>query len=413
MTPRLLLIGLGLAAALVASSCAPGQPPPPSVPSGEKTDPAWQSVVDAGKREGRVLVYGTGFLRGAEGAMIAQEFQRIYGIAVDNVDGAGSPTFERLRQETKAGVPTADIYLASPPWPAVVEKEGYLSSLNDKPLPVLKEPKSVWKVDPTSMSEAYLIEAPIYPNGHLVINTTVLQPADYPKSFHELATDPRYRGKIAWVDPKTTGDVAFKWTIWGYVANALTLQDIWTIYANQQPALYSDPPAESEAVSRGEAAIAMGLSNFESPAESGAPLKVLQFADVPVVTNITAFGVVKQAQHPNAALVLMNWAISREGQEFITKTRRALSLRTDVTDNLPDALRTAELVGGTTKGPEYVLAPVHAVFSADLHSKNEVWRRLPTGLPEAEFETTINKWVADWEAANGGPQRQAIPFVTQ
>jgi iron(III) transport system substrate-binding protein len=368
-------------------------------------------VVDAAKQEGRVLVYGTGFLRGVEGAMIAQEFQRIYGISVDNVDGAGSPSFQRLREEAKAGVPTADIYLASPPWPAVVEKEGFLVSLQDKRLPALKEPKSVWKVDPASMSEAYLVQAPIYPNGHVVINTKLLQPADYPKNFHELAVDPRYIGKIAWVDPKTTGDVAFKWTIWGYIANALSLQDVWAIYANQKPALYADPPAEAEALARGEAAIAMGLSTFEAAAEAGAPIKVLRFADTPVVTNISAFGLVKQAQHPNAALVLMNWAVSREGQEFITQTRRSMSLRTDVTDKLPDVLQNAELVGGTKKGAAYVLAPVHAVFSADLHSKVEVWRRLPTGVPQADFETAITDFVKQWEAANGGPQHQAIPFV--
>jgi iron(III) transport system substrate-binding protein len=405
-----MLLSMLLGVALVAMGCT-SQPPPVSAPSADRADPEWQKVVDAARQEGRVLVYGTGFLRGVEGAMIAQEFQRIYGISVDVVDGAGSPSFERLRQETKAGVPTADVFLASPPWPTVVEKEGFLQSLQDKRLPVLKEPKSVWKVDPASMSDAYLIQAPIYPNGHLVINTRLLQSADYPKSFHELASDARYIGKIAWVDPKTTGDVAFKWTIWGYIANGLSLEDVWAIYANQKPALYADPPAEAEAVSRGEAAIAMGLSTFESAAEAGAPLKVLRFASIPVVTNVSAFGLVKQAQHPNAALVLMNWAISREGQEFITQTRRAMSLRTDVPDRLPDVLQKAELVGGADKGPAYVLAPVHAVFSADLHSKVEVWRRLPTGLPQAEFETAITTFVKEWEAANGGPMRQAIPFV--
>jgi iron(III) transport system substrate-binding protein len=397
---------------LAIAACAPAaQAPPPARPSTTATDPAWQQVLDAARQEGQVLVYGTGFLRGVEGAMIAQEFQRISGISVDVVEGAGSPSFQRLREEAKAGVPTADVYLASPPWPTVVEKEGFLVSLKDKPLPVLKEPKSVWKVDPTSMSEAYLIQAPIYPTGHVVINTRLLQPADYPRSFHELATDPRYRGKIAWVDPKTTGDVAFKWTIWGYVADGLSLQDVWAIYANQRPALYADPPAEAEAVARGEAAIAMGLSTFEAAAEAGAPLKVLRFADIPVVTNVSAFGLVKDARHPNAALVFMNWAISQEGQEFITQTRRALSLRTDVTDKLPEVLQNAELVGGTRKGAAYVLAPVHAVFSADLHSKVEIWRRLPTGVPQAEFETAITDFVRDWEAANGGPQRQAIPFA--
>ena len=35
-----------------------------------------------------------------------------------------------------------------------------------------------------------------------MINTKLLQQADYPTSYHQLATDPKYRGKIAWVDPR-------------------------------------------------------------------------------------------------------------------------------------------------------------------------------------------------------------------
>jgi hypothetical protein len=82
-----------------------------------------------------------------------------------------------------------------------------------------------------------------------------------------------------------------------------------------------------------------------------------------------------------------------------------------VPDRLPAALQNAELVGGTKKGAAYVIAPTHAVFAADLHNKLEIWRRLPTGVPQAEFESAINDFIAEWEAANGGPQHQAIPVA--
>src|SRR5438046_7598763 len=44
------------------------------------------------------------------------------------------------------------------PWPATLEQEGFLTPLTDKPLPVFKEPKTVWKVDPSSMSTQYRSE---------------------------------------------------------------------------------------------------------------------------------------------------------------------------------------------------------------------------------------------------------------
>src|SRR5439155_12952900 len=141
------------------------------------------------------------------------------------------------------------------------------------------------------------------------------------------------------------------------------LDDVWQIYTNQKPTLYADPPALADAVSRGDAAIGIALSGFEGAAAAGAPIKVLRFADTPVVNNITAFGVLKAARHPNAALLFINWALSKEGQEFITKTAHYQSMRTDVPDGLAEALSKVELVGGTKKGPAYVIAPVHAIFS--------------------------------------------------
>src|SRR5713101_7654679 len=84
----------------VAIACSPprGAAPVAQAPSSPSTpvDPEWQKVVDAAKQEGSVLVYGTGFLRGVEGTQVAQEFQRIYGVSVDNVEGAGSPSFQRI-----------------------------------------------------------------------------------------------------------------------------------------------------------------------------------------------------------------------------------------------------------------------------------------------------------------------------
>jgi ABC-type Fe3+ transport system substrate-binding protein len=186
---------------------------------------------------------------------------------------------------------------------------------------------------------------------------------------------------------------------------------VWQIYSNQKPTLYADPPALADAVARGDSAIAIGLSGFEGAAAAGAPIKVLRFADTPIVNNITAFGILKNARHPNAAMLFINWALSKEGHEFITKTAHYQSIRTDVPDGLAEALADVELVGGTKKGPAYVIAPVHAVFSAELHNKNEIWRQLPTGVGETEFVNTLNSFISDWEATNGGPKHDAIALV--
>ena len=115
-----------------------------------------------------VLVYGQGFLRGAEGQIVAQEFQKQTGIKVDLVEiSGGSGTYQRIQQEMRGGAPTADIALVTPPFPGVMEKDGVFTTLKDKPLPIFKEPKSVWKTDPMAMSDggAFLINVPNSPLG--------------------------------------------------------------------------------------------------------------------------------------------------------------------------------------------------------------------------------------------------------
>jgi iron(III) transport system substrate-binding protein len=383
---------------------------PAAAPAG--VDPEWQKILDAAKQEGSVLVYGQGFLRGAEGQQIAQEFQKATGVKIDLVEiSGGSGSYQRIREEMRANVPTADMFLGSPPFPGIMERDGLNMVLKDKPLPIFKELAANWRVDPLAMSSggAYMINYPSYPGGHVMVNTRLLPAADYPTSYMHLSTEPKYKGKIAWVDPKTTGDVPSKYIFWGYTGGGLTPEAIWNIYTNQQPLLYPNPQPEADAVSRGEAAIAMGLAGFETAAEAGAPIKVLRFSGYPAVTNINGMVIFNTARHPNAALVLANWIMTKEGHEYMVKTRKTMSLRTDVPDQLPEALSKPELVGGTDKAGTFIVSGPQADLNTDLAAL-DFWTRLVNGaIGKEEFIGLVDASVKEWEAKNGGPQK-AIPL---
>jgi ABC-type Fe3+ transport system substrate-binding protein len=311
----------------------------------------------------------------------------------------------------RANAPTADVFLGAPPFPGIMEAADMNMAVKDKPLPILKEPDANWRVHPLAMSQsgAYLINYPSYPSGHVMINTRLLQPADYPTSYMNLATDPKYKGKIAWVDPKTTQDVPSKYVFWGYTGGGFTPEAIWNVYANQQPLLYPNPQPEADAVARGEAAIALGLAGFETAAEAGAPIKLLRFSGYPAVTNINGMVIFKSARHPNAALVLANWIMGKEGHEFMVKTRRTISLRTDVPDNLPESIAKAELVGGNDRAGTFIVSGPQADLNTALAAL-DFWTRLPNGgIGKEEFIGLVEKSVKEWEDQNGGPQK-AIPL---
>jgi iron(III) transport system substrate-binding protein len=316
--------------------------------------------------------------------------------------------YQRIRQESQGGAPVADLFEGSQPWPSIVQKDGFFVSMKDKPLPAFKEPTSTWYVPPPVAQENLEYVASRFPanRGHVVVNTNILKPEDYPKNYHDIATNPKFKGKVVWVNPRSTGDVAFKWIQWGYTAKGLSLEDVWRIYSQQSPIMLPAPMDGGGAIARGEGAISFSTSAIESLFKSGAPMKILLFPDVPYVDAIAGLGVVKDAPHPNAALVFVNWVLSKPGQEAITKIGGIRSIRKDVPDGTPSGLA-PEVIGGGKRPPTYLMTGPEAMLAGDLHTA-QVFMGLPEGVSQADFEKGVNDYVKEWEAKNGGPQDKAV-----
>ncbi len=69
----------------------------------------------------------------------------------------------------------------------------------DKPLPVLRNESSAFPVNPAMMAEGGEFVISRYGGnvGHVIVNSRLLQPSEYPKSLKEIATEPRFTGKLA------------------------------------------------------------------------------------------------------------------------------------------------------------------------------------------------------------------------
>ena len=395
------------------AGCAPAATAPgPAAPAGPGSDdPAWLQVVEAAKKEGKLLIYGR-LLDGVEGTKYADEFGKRYGITVDFINGAGSAMFERIRNETKSGQASADLYSGAPPWPDTFRQEKMFVPLKDKPFPLYKEPKETWRIEPWYMVEdrTYLANEFGFLPGHISINPKLVQPADYPKSYQQLITDPKYKGKLAWVNPKLTGEIAARWVTNGYVGGFWSLRDLWTLYAQQQPLLFANPTDSVAAVGRGEAAISVfaGGQNAISAVEAGT-LKVLRFPDIPLVYFPNAMGVLTTAKNPNAAMVFINWFYSKEGHELYTSLNKTNSIRKDVASKQPDAVK-AEVPGGGKIGPDFVLNGIQVQLQNDLNTA-KVMNGLPEGISYDDFERGYNNFIKEWESKMGGPQKHQLPMV--
>ena len=93
-----------------------------------------------------------------------------------------------------------------------------------------------------------------YP-AHFTVNTSKIAASDYPISYNDLATNPKFKGRIGYVDPKTTGDTAAVFIRQGYVGQAYSIDNVWQLYANQQMMLFPGPA--TTAPPRGEARLTL------------------------------------------------------------------------------------------------------------------------------------------------------------
>jgi ABC-type uncharacterized transport system YnjBCD substrate-binding protein len=241
--------------------------------------------------------------------------------------------------------------------------------------------------------------------GHYIVNTRMVQAGDEPKTFHELATDPKFKGKIAWLDPNASAAVTSFLMQHSYATDNITLAEIWSLYQVQQVATLARSGDQEAAVGRGEIPLGLGLGSDRilSLAEAEAPVKIMAFPERPLVSQPAMTGVTKTAQNPNAALVFMNWTMSKEGQDFIKKLKKNDDgIRRDVPSYLPDLLK-GQVVGGGKKGPITLLSVEQSRLGNALHAA-EIVQKLTTGISQADFESQVKAFIADWETKNNGGQ---------
>jgi iron(III) transport system substrate-binding protein len=399
-----------VAAATLLAAC--GTATPTAKPGSESGAPSsiWQQVLDAAKGEGTLVVYHNLF-PGAEGTKVAEEFKAKTGVTVDFISGLGAPLSQRIRTEVAGNAPSADVFEGSSQFLLPMQRDNFFVSLKDK-VPALQETADTWRVHPGYMSDTHelLVSRAMtqYP-AHLTVNTSKLAVSDYPTSYNDLATNPKFKGKIGYVDPKTTGDTAAVFIRQGYVGQAYSIDNVWSLYANQQMMLFPGPGEQGAAAGRGEVDIAIGATygNLLQLAGANAPIKLVAFADTPVVSNPTTMGMLKSSAHPNAALVFINWFYSKEGQDYVNNLLQLPgTMRRDVTQYTHPAL-TPEVVGGGKRGPTVALTLPQSLLAVELNTSG-LFQKLTEGIGQAEFTNGVNEYIKKWEDAQGGPKREGV-----
>ncbi|WP_431285808.1 ABC transporter substrate-binding protein [Humitalea sp. 24SJ18S-53] len=261
-------------------------------------------LVEGARREGQLVWYTT-LVVGQIVRPLAQRFEQKYpGVKVNFVPAPWQETALRITNEGRAGQPRGDMFDGGatfyPLHAAGLVAPYVVRSAASYPA-AFKEPSGLWTAN---------IIQPSTP----AVNTDMVRPADIPRSYEDLL-HPRWRGRMAWPDspsvggpPGLIGDVLMTMgpERGMQYLERLAQQRIANVPSNQRVVL-------DQCIS-GQYPLVLSIYNYHAAisAAQGAPVQWLKLEST--VVSFGAMALVKNAPHPNATKLFLEFNMSQEGQ---------------------------------------------------------------------------------------------------
>lgn len=357
------LMGIMLLTLIIFVSCRPGTPavstpaatpaaapakspvPTSNLPPPTSQAAAWDKVIEAAKKEGRLTIYSYNMV-GDVGIKVSQAFAQNYGFKPEVVTGGGAALAEKILTEKRNVMMTADIMDANPLQISNIKGAG--ATISSSEIPVLKE-RGVWRTEPwiNDPERHILLHTTLYLTSFA--NTNLLKPQDFPKSFAELA-QPQWKGKMGtWDAAISSGPTNLFLTL--LRRKFIDENTLRAIGRNDIRFVASNADA-SRSLLQGTYALDIETGNItygQIHASTGTtlPIRPIAMQEGTVFTN-NALAAVKDGPHPNAAKVFINWLLSPEGQNVFVKAQLLTPVRKDVPDFVPSFLQIEPVRAVTT-----------------------------------------------------------------
>jgi iron(III) transport system substrate-binding protein len=279
----------------------------------------WEQTLAAAKKEGQVTVY----IYRYEGLL--QDFKREYpGINVVSVTGRGNDLTTRIMAERRAGKFIADVYSGGTnSLFNILYKGKALDPL--KPLLILPEVTDLSKwygnehryADPEGKFIFAFIGSAS--NAQLAYHTKMVDPKEF-KSYWDV-TNPKWKGKIASLDPRDTGLGATMQFY--YYSPEIGPEYMKKFFGGMDITYVKNFQQMTNWLAQGKFAICMGCKDSMRAKNQGLPVDDFDTNRWKEGSSFSAGGgsmsYMNQAPHPNAAKVFINWFLSRKGQMALQK----------------------------------------------------------------------------------------------
>ena len=267
--------------------------------------PASTEVIEAAKKEGEVVWYGGG--SGEIDEVHGKNFSKKYPfLQVKKTRVQSQRLLVRFEAESKAGKHVADIVRTSDWYIDIFKQKGLLMKYESPERKgFIKELK-----DPDGYYTA------LYKQLHAIAyNTRMVRKQDLPRSYDGLL-DPKWKGQLG------LEDAAYVWFV-----NVLKIKgesegiEFMKKLARQNVSLRSGTTLLTNLAVAGEIPLVVDIYAYtvDRAKKNGAPID-FHVVEPAIVHTITG-GISKNAPHPNAAKLFMDYLLSEEGQRtYLTES---------------------------------------------------------------------------------------------
>jgi iron(III) transport system substrate-binding protein len=275
--------------------------------------PSAASVLVEAQAEGAVRILGNADAD-AVAPLIAAFRRQHPQVQVVYEDLQSSALNQRFLADAVARQPEVDIVWSSAmDLQARLINDGHAQAYASPHKPALP-PEALWK----DMGYGITAEPVV-----LVYNRQAIAPDRVPRTHRALEQllaggDPALRGRVTTYDPAQS-DVGYLYLTQDLAATRDTYA-LWRALAANDPVLAATTAQMVDAVAEGRAAIAYNVvgSYASERAEADDRLGVVLPEDYTLVASRTAF-IARDAPHPNAARLFLDWMLSREGQTLLAR----------------------------------------------------------------------------------------------
>lgn len=280
-----------------------------------QTDPS--KVIEMAKKEGEVIFYG-GFSVSDVGQFVKRFNSKYPFIKVNHLRAGAEKLMTRVLAERQAGKYTADvIQLRGFPAQVLVDKGVFAKYVSPESMAYPKgfrDPEGRWTT--------------LYVQTSVVAYNTAAVKAGEIKSWEDLL-NPKWKGHMV-IDREETEWFANMLEVMGKEKGLKYMQRL----ADQNLSFHEGHTLMAQLVAAGEHRIGISLyaPRIEDLKSKGAPIEWVRTD--PVIGFLYLGGIAEKAPHPNAAKLFLDFALSRDGQIEISRSRR-ISMRPDVKPDPP------------------------------------------------------------------------------